>query len=341
MSDAPLPPFLPLLPPSGDGEDAKTPTPAPPDASAGTSAPPADPSPIAEPAPSEREPDASRPTPRLRRGWRWLALFIVVTVPALGILGVRTNAGVEATYAHQARFVAQAEAAFSSIPLLTDDEVALLRRSRNARHVELAEALGAGPPASRAELDSLRLAVGAVSILNDSLYAVLPGQYSVPVLTPSGAASLDSVAARFRDRLATKGLPPFRFSVSSVWRSAADQAALRGGNVNAAAGHSSHEYGTTYDITYNPTRYSPAPDALPPPPPIDDRVPGFMREMVEAALVREQIADLNRLAAEYPSRLTALLGRALIDLEDEGVLVVVRERLQPVYHITVARELVP
>ncbi len=108
-----------------------------------------------------------------------------------------------------------------------------------------------------------------------------------------------------------------------------------------SAGHSSHEYGTTYDITYNPTRYSPAPDALPPPPPIDDRVPGFMREAVKAALVREQIADLNRLAADYPSRLTALLGRVLIDLEDEGVLVVVRERLQPVYHITVASELAP
>lgn len=332
MPDAPLPPFLPLVPPPGDGASAsQPPRPAPPT----SAAPPAG----SPPQPPEAA-DAPR-TPRLRRGFRWLALALVVAVPALVVMGVRTNAGVEATYAQQARYVALAEAAFASIPTLTDDEVALLRRSRNARHVELAESLGVGPPETRAELDSLRVAIGAVALSNDSLYTILPGEYSVPVLTASGAASLDSVAARFRDRLALKGLPPFRFAVSSVWRSAADQAALRGGNVNAAAGHSSHEYGTTYDITYNPTRYSPAPDALPPPPPIDDRVPGFMREAVKAALVREQIADLNRLAADYPSRLTALLGRVLIDLEDEGVLVVVRERLQPVYHITVASELAP
>ena len=111
--------------------------------------------------------------------------------------------------------------------------------------------------------------------------------------------------------------------------------------MNAAAGRSSHEYGTTYDITYNPTRYSPAPDALPPPPRVDDRVPGFLRGAVREQLVEQQAEDLDRLAADYPSRLTAVLGRALIELEDEGVLAVVRERRQPVYHVTVARRLVP
>jgi hypothetical protein len=54
-----------------------------------------------------------------------------------------------------------------------------------------------------------------------------------------------------------------------------------------------------------------------------------------ARLAREHA----RLAAEYPSRLDALLGRALVGLEDAGVLVVVRERNQAVYHVTVARRL--
>ena len=277
-----------------------------------------------------------------RRPWaRWLGLAVVVGAVALAVRwGTDAWRGAQATFEAQDAWVAQAEAAFESVPLLSDDEIALLRRSRNPRHVELAQELGVGPPDTRAQADSLAARYGLVPVATDSLYVVLPGRYSLPVLTPSAAASLDSVAARFRGRLAAAGLPPFRFSVSSVWRTGADQAALRGVNANAAAGRSSHEYGTTYDITYNPTRYSPAPDALPPPPRVDPRVPGFLEGSVRAALVREQAAALDRLAADYPSRLTAALGRVLIELEDEGVLVVVRERRQPVFHVTLARRLV-
>lgn len=294
-------------------------------------------------------PDGPTPTPppdaaprrRLRKRWVSLALVAVALV-AVGVgawFVERTNDAIEATFAVQDRFVAQAQRAFESVPLLTDEEVALLRRSRNARHVELAQSLGVSPPDTRAEVDSIAEALDLVAIETNDLYTVLPGEYSVPLLTPSAAATLDSIAVRFRDRLATVGLPPFRFAVSSVWRTAADQAALRGGNVNAAAGRSSHEYATTYDITYNSTRYSPAPDALPPPPQLHPDVPGFLEERVRAALVREQATALDQLAADYPSRLTAILGRTLIELENEGVLAVIRERRQPVYHITVADRL--
>lgn len=279
--------------------------------------------------------------PRRRRWVPWLVLAAVLAlVAAAAWVGLRTLRGVEATFEAQDRVIAEAERAFESVPLLTDDEIAELRRSRNARHVQLAQDYGVPPPDTRAEADSLREALGLVRIETNAGYVVLPGESSVPYLTPSAAASLDSIAVRFQDRLGAKGLPPFRFSVSSVWRTAEDQARLRGRNVNAAAGRSSHEYATTYDITYNRTRYSPSPAALPPPPRIDPRVPGFLEDWVRDGLVREHAEALDRLAAEYPSRLTALLGRALIELEDEGVVAVVRERLQPVYHITVARRLV-
>ncbi|MEM1118284.1 MAG: DUF5715 family protein, partial [Bacteroidota bacterium] len=226
------------------------------------------------------------------------------------------------------------------VPLLREAEIALLRRSRNARHLELARRLGVDPPpATRAEVDRLVETTPFVRIETDALYVVLPGQYSVPYLTPSAAASVDLVARRFRARLGARGLPPFRFSVSSAWRSAADQAALRGSNVNATAGRSSHEYATTYDITYNPTRYSRAPDARPPPLRIDRRVPPFLEARVRERLARRHAEALDRLAATYPSRLTAVLGRALIELENEGVVAVVREVRQPVYHVTVARRL--
>ena len=285
----------------------------------------------------ERLPSRSLP-PRPRTRWAFLVVLAALTAATLYVY--RIYQGIEATYEAQNRVVAETERAFETISLLSDDEIALLRRSRNARHVELAQRLGVDPPPdTRAEADSVASNDALVRIETDSLYVVLDGQYSVPYLTPSAAASLDSVAVRFRDRLGARGLPPFRFSVSSGWRTAEDQAALRGGNVNAAAGRSSHEYATTYDITYNPTRYSPAPDALPPPPRIDPRVPPFLEDRVRAGLVRHHTEALDRLAADYPSRLTAALGRALIDLEDEGVLAVVRERRQPVYHVTVARRL--
>ena len=311
--------------------DAPPPLPGP-DPPAGPVAPPT--SPAAPPT----APAVGYRVRRPRRPWAgWLALAAVVGLLAWG---VRVWRGVEATFERQDRWVSEAEAAFEAVPLLDDDEIAQLRRSRNARHVELARELGVGPPDTRADADSLAERYGLVPVETGPLYTVLPGRYSVHKLTPSAAASLDSVAARFREKLADRGLPPFRFAVSSLWRTGADQAALRGVNANAAADRSSHEYATTYDVTYNPTRYSPAPDALPPPPRVDARVPGALRGAVRAALAREQAAALDRLAADYPSRLTALLGRALVELEDEGVVVVVRERRQPVYHVTVARRLV-
>ena len=307
------------------------------------------PRPLIEPA-ADAEPLVPRPPlapaeparqPERPPWGRWLAVAVAAVLAAWGVRwGMDAWEGVQATFEAQERWVAGAETAFETIPLLTDDEIALLRRSRNPRHVALAQDLGVGPPDTRAQADSLAARYDLVPIVTDSLYVVLPGRYSVSALTPSAAASLDSVAVRFRGRLAEAGLPPFRFSVSSVWRTGADQAALRGVNANAAAGRSSHEYGTTYDITYNPTRYSPAPDAPPPPPRIDPRVPGVFEGAVRAALAREQAAALGRLAADYPSRLTAALGRALIELEDDGVLVVVRERRQPVFHVTLARRLV-
>ena len=305
-----------------------------------TDAPPAPPEPAA-PAAGPRPAGGRGGAGRRSRWGRAVALgLLVLAVVGAGWFTRRVQAGVAATRVAQDAYVARAEAAFESIPLITDDEIARLRRSRNARHVETAEALGVDPPETRAEADSLVEALGLVRVETNRLYTVLPAQRSVPYLTPSAAASIDSVAVRFRERLASRGLPPFRFAVSSGWRSAEDQAALRGGNANAAAGRSSHEFATTYDITYNPTRYSPAPDALPPPPRVDPRVPSFLRESVRSALVAEQREALDRLAADYPSRLTAELGRALIDLEDRGVVITVRERRQPVYHTTVARPLV-
>ena len=43
--------------------------------------------------------------------------------------------------------------------------------------------------------------------------------------------------------------------------------------------------------------------------------------------------------ARYRSRLLSLLGQTIIELEDEGRLLTVMERRQPVFHTTVAQRL--
>ena len=224
-----------------------------------------------------------------------------------------------------------------SVPLLSADELARLRRSRNSAHVDTARSLGVAPIATRAGLDSARTTSDSLRVVETGpRYVVWDGEHSDPLLTPSAAASLDSIAARFGAALASEGLPPYRFTVSSLLRSAQDQAELRGVNANAAAGRSSHEYGTTYDITYK--RYSPRPtSALPE---VPGRVPRVFRPAVRSALAARRDEAHRQLAEDYPSRLDAVLGRTLIELEDEGVLITVRERRQPVYHTTVAERLV-
>ena len=133
------------------------------------------------------EPPAARP----RRGRaRWAAFLALAVVIAFAVVGMRTNAGVRATMDAQDRWLAEAEAAFEAIPLLTDDEIALLKRSRNARHVALAESLGVGPPDTRAEAESLAVRYDFVRVATDSLYTVLPTTSSLPLLTPSAAAAV-------------------------------------------------------------------------------------------------------------------------------------------------------
>ena len=223
-----------------------------------------------------------------------------------------------------------------AVPLLTDAEQAALRRSLNARHVERARALGVAPPATRTARDSL--AAGLVALDTLAAFVVGRARYSAAAVTPDAAASLDSLARAFRARTRAAGVPDARPTITSVFRSAEDQAGLRAVNANAAAGTSSHEYATTYDLAYR--RF----EAVAPPAPAAPwtrATPRWLRPPVEAALAERWRGAVARVAADYPARYDALLGRALVALEDRGVVVVVRERQQPVYHVTVARRLAP
>jgi hypothetical protein len=261
-----------------------------------------------------------------------------VAVPALAFYGARMRDDAAAHRLAVAAWVASVEAAFERVPLLTPREEVLLRRSLNRRHVALGQELGVPPVPGRDSLERVSVARGLVAVDRaNPWYVAGRGGASIPYLTPDAAASLDSLGARFHTLLDAAGLPRYRLVVTSLLRSAEDQAALRQRNANAAAGTSSHEHGTTYDLHYRRFALADASLLTPPPPP--ERIPGFVEGWLREEAEGETHAAFARFAVEYPSRLQALLGRALIALEDEGVLVTVMERGQPVFHITVARRL--
>ena len=123
---------------------------------------------------------------------------------------------------------------------------------------------------------------------------------------------------------------PYRFEVTSAFRSAADQARLRRTNDNAARGVSTHEFGTTVDIAY----FSFATPAELPAGLIADG-PAWLRPYQEA-MAR---AALETVAGQKSRELQKILGDVLRDAQSDGQVLVTLERLQPVYHITVARRL--
>ena len=220
-------------------------------------------------------------------------------------------------------------AAFADVDTLSTGEVRRLRRSLNAAHVRTARQLGIAPVPTDS---ALALAEGLAPLDADSPYYAT--RWGRAPLTPDALAALDAIGERFQERLAAQGLPRFRYTVSSAFRTAEHQDRLRGTNANASRSTSSHEFGTTFDIAYR--RYQPIldGDALGRTP---STLPTRVRLWLGADLHAAEQAWAERAAVAHAGRLEAELGRALIELEDEGALLTIREVFQPCYHVTVAQ----
>lgn len=89
-----------------------------------------------------------------------------------------------------------------------------------------------------------------VYIGDSPFYSVQKLHQSIPYLVPRAAVLLEAIARAFNDSLETKGFPPHKLLVTSVLRTKADVARLRKFNKNASE-NSCHQFGTTFDITYN------------------------------------------------------------------------------------------
>jgi hypothetical protein len=216
------------------------------------------------------------------------------------------------------------------VPLLRPAEEDRLRRHLNAVHVARARALGVRP-ADQAELDRL-VSQGRLVLLEPSTehWIVREQARDRAYVTPDVSPLLVDIAERFQARLAELDIPPYRLEITSVLRTAADQAELRRRNPNAAAGVSSHEFGTTLDIAY---------ESFAPPLRLPDGLVAAAPAGMEDELERVAALALETIGGRKSREMQAFLGHVLLELQSAGDVLVILERLQPVYHITVGRRL--
>ncbi|MEM6647190.1 MAG: DUF5715 family protein [Bacteroidota bacterium] len=212
-------------------------------------------------------------------------------------------------------------------PLLRASQESQMRHQGRA-HMVHARRLGITPDADGVQIDNLLATGELVPIVKDTTYWIVRDlDHSVPYVVPSKKAMLVELGQRFHARLAADGLPPIRFELTSLLRTAETQAALRQVNSNAARGRSAHEFGTTVDIAYS-SFAAPAEAYRPDLSPADRWLAPYLQQM--AATITEATV------AKYSREVQALLGEVLLDMQREGKVVVLLERRQPVYHITVA-----
>jgi hypothetical protein len=210
-------------------------------------------------------------------------------------------------------------AAFARGRPLGAREIGNLRQDLNAEQVATAQELGirAGSDARTRQL----LREGKLVALGDSTawWVLRDMDHSVPYVTPDARAMLMELGKRFHARLDRLGLPRYRMKVTSALRTDETQEDLRKINTYASRTTSSHEFGTTMDVSHE--RFAaPAPPNL--------RVAGAPEMEIEA---------LEEMEKEHGKVLQAELGRAIAEMRDAGALHVMMENQQPVYHMTVAR----
>jgi hypothetical protein len=222
------------------------------------------------------------------------------------------------------------DALLRPVPLLTPAQEAAFRRYGNAQQLQRARVLGVRPDSEAEKLAAVR--DGRLVALEHStgLWVVRELDYSEPLVTPDTRVLLVTIGERFHARLGALGLPPFRLEVTSVMRTPVSQAALRRVNPNAALGESTHEFGTTVDVAY-------ASFAAPVQLDVAFDLDGV--EWLEPYADRIAAALLETVAARNSRELQAVLGSVMTAVQDEGLAMVTLERLQPVYHFTVARRL--
>lgn len=166
--------------------------------------------------------------------------------------------------------------------------------------VQLAEAkrIGIEPIANRDEAEHATRSM--VEISTNDYYEVEQLTHSIPFLIPEAADLLEDIGRNFQDTLRNRNASLYKIKVTSVTRTRDDVKKLRKRNTNTSA-NSTHQYGTTFDISW--ARFTK----------IDE----------------EDTLNIDK------DRLKMVLAMVLRDLKREDRCYVKHERRQGCFHITV------
>lgn len=166
--------------------------------------------------------------------------------------------------------------------------------------VQLAEAkrIGINPLADRKEAEHATRKM--VEISTNDFYEVEELTHSIPFLIPEAANLLEDIGRNFQDTLRNRNASLYKIKVTSVTRTRDDVKRLRKRNTNSST-NSTHQYGTTFDISW----------------------------------VRYSKIDENDTLNIDKDRLKMVLAMVLRDLKREERCYVKHERRQGCFHITV------
>lgn len=168
--------------------------------------------------------------------------------------------------------------------------------------VQLTTAQRLGIPHIADRDEAARRKDALVYVGDNPFYEVQPLTHSIPYLIPRAATLLTEISRAFIDSLASKGYPFHKLVVTSVLRTQNDIQKLRRVNVNASE-NSCHQYGTTFDITYN-------------------------------RFVRVQDPNLPKQEPTWGVTLKSILAEVLEDQRQMGTCYVKYEHKQACFHIT-------
>lgn len=124
----------------------------------------------------------------------------------------------------------------------------------NKYQYEAGERIGIKPITSIAEAYFTRRPL--IKVETGEWYVIEPLTHSMPYLVPEAAELLETIGRNFQDSLKSKRLGNHKICVTSLLRSAHSVKKLRRVNRNATDS-STHQLGTTFDITYSHFAHGP------------------------------------------------------------------------------------
>lgn len=126
-------------------------------------------------------------------------------------------------------------------------------RDLNEVHLRFAQVNGIAPISGKKNLEQVireLVRSGKLVRISDSrYYSVNRLSHSQPYLVPRAKRLLDIIGERFQGKLRENNLNEYQFRITSLLRTQESQRLLSFSNGNAAS-KSAHLYGTTFDITY-------------------------------------------------------------------------------------------